>query len=101
MSAIGPGDWAECVRGAGILVPIGSVHRIEAVRSTAEWTCRDWDGSPLHRVGECFGVRLSGGPNPSRGRFWNGCCFRPIYSPKSDFRELLTTPADQRERVDA
>lgn len=96
MSAdIGPGDYVEVVRGAGVKVPLGSVHCVSEVRTSPEWRCTGIDGSIWHdgKRGVCFGVRFADGPNREDGKFWNGCCVRPIYRPKSSFIEGLKQPA--------
>ena len=98
---IGAGDWVVAVRGAGKIVPLHTPIQVAAVKATPGWSCRGLDGSPLHaRRGCCFGVRLVGVPNPGKGRFYNGCAFRPL--PRSQhietLLEKLRQPKSVRER---
>lgn len=87
--AIGPGDWVECIDAA----PLRHRDNGERLLLGALYLVR-WAGpSPLTDIPS---IRVVG----VNTRWW-ASRFRPIYRPKSDFRELLTTPADQRERVDA
>lgn len=79
VSAIGPGDWVECVdsRGWEHLVPVGSVHLVEDVTM--------WQG----RIPSLI---LKGIASPSGYREVLAECFRPIYRPKADLIESLKAP---------
>lgn len=102
MSAIGPGDWVECVdmRSPGRVgfrwlrgerVPQeGSVYRVSDL-----WT--DSNGEVVILVGwERVGASLEHG----RRVGFRANRFRPIYRPKADLIESLKTPA-KREGVPA
>jgi hypothetical protein len=94
MSAIGPGDWVECVKDSvdipGTFV-VGSLYQVTKLTKTCP------------RMGP--GVQILGKPSQSELRFtgkygWAIHLFRPIYRPKADLIESLKTPA-KRERVPA
>lgn len=90
MSAIGPGDFVEVIGGSGKQIPVGAIVLVSEVRASEAWQCATEAGCE-------FGVRLSAAPNPPDGRFWCGCCFRPIYRPKASLIESLKTPAPATE----
>lgn len=103
MSAIGPGDWVECIdastRGASIWEPGGEIVVGQAYQVSDVF--EGWNGAPnLALVGRDRGIaeRFHGcrlGYAPDR--------FRSIYRPKSDFIESLKAPAPPavRELIDA
>jgi hypothetical protein len=98
MSAdIGKGDFVEVIAAPGGTLPVGTVVRVEGVRHSSQFRCLNPDGSIFHDRGTCFGVRIEGGPNPADGRFWAGCCFRPIYRPRTSFIEGLLQPAPHEQ----
>lgn len=89
MTAIGPGDWVECV---AIVAPeeggvragfvVGELYCVIEVINHS-------DGVP--------GLEFSNAP-PSGVGGWHSEYFRPIYRPKADLIESLKTPA-KRERA--
>lgn len=95
-AAIEPGMWVECIRSGTqpetAHVRVGAILCVEDVdppRPGAE--CNHCDGT-------CVGLRLVG----VRAPFWlSGCCYRPIYRPRSDLIQSLLQPAPEavRERI--
>lgn len=95
MSAIGPGDWVECVEasGAGPL-EVGRIYQVA-------------DVFPSHPGCTCYchgrevgGLNLIELPvSTVAGWIHAHCilCFRPIYRPKADFIESLKRPAPAEE----
>lgn len=98
MSAIGPGDWVECVDASPRYVPgvgmspvpaplvKGAVYRVERVVYDARW---DETGIVLDGIRE-NAWRIDGAFNVDR--------FRPIYRPKSEIIESLKQPAPDAVR---
>lgn len=82
MSAIGPGDFVECVKASG-RHPEFSVGRIYCV----EWIDPSAD---CMACGNCDGLGLKG-----IGGNWASCCVRPIYRPKSSLIEQLKRPVSE------
>lgn len=89
--AIGPGDWVECLRESEDTgFAIGAVYRVSDAQGPMPCEC----------TGQCLALSFDGMPSGHRTGGWAGCCFRPIYRPKSSFIESLQHPAPQ-EREDA
>jgi hypothetical protein len=102
MSAIGPGDWLECVDAVsdlggslfdgGFLVH-GRIYQVEEVTEA-----RITSGVMVPSV------RLVGQPDlhgrSGRRGSYAVSRFRPVYRPNSDFIEALKQPAPERELVD-
>ena len=92
MSAIGPGDWVECIARTGrpdLCVP-GGLYCVEAL-VPAFGTCPACeDGSDIE------GMIFVGQPKERNdtGQYWSWCpCrFRPVYRPKADLIESLKAP---------
>lgn len=86
MSAIGVGDWVECIRvlrrppseSAGY--GLGELCRVEEVggEGSGAWINCEGKKTPA----ECGLV----------GRGWAADCFRPIYTPKQSIIEALKAP---------
>jgi hypothetical protein len=97
VSAIGPGDWVECVNpevGDGSdFVRLGAIYCVEELVGV------DW---PTPCCGGVVGMELVGVPR-SEDEAWCPCAFRPIYRPNADFIEHLKQPAPEivREFIDA
>lgn len=89
-AAIGPGDWVEF---------IGPYCEVESLHVGRLYLCEEIarGGSCDHCGGPVDGLRLRGVPAGIYSDKWCANHFRPIYRPKSDFSELLKTPADPRE----
>ena len=85
MSAIGPGDWVECIKG-NETTRVGAIYRVAEI---LQWhvVCRnDNCGRPYLFLSDA---------RPGKGLV--GHCvnrFRPIYRPKADFIEGLMLPVD-------
>lgn len=93
MSAIGPGDWVECVDASGAnnggmfdggFLVAGRVYQVRALSTLT-------GGAP--------GVKLVGQPDihlktGKRGSY-SVTRFRPIYRPKADLIERLMQPIDE------
>lgn len=100
MSAIGPGDWVECLKGSSMIsdcVP-GGLYCVEAI-VPAEGECPQCgDDTPEGLLFSGHKKRLS-----PCGLYWSWCpCrFRPIYRPRAEFIESLKQPAPSRELEDA
>ena len=90
MSAIGPGDWVECVdagspRGKrGPVLVLGKVYCVDGVVHQDYPCLHDGCG---HNLLEVAGVNHELPCCPSR--------FRPIYRPKADLIERLMQPIDE------
>lgn len=100
MSAIGPGDWVECVD----------------VTSDVAGTGHDWQGERVPVEGQIYQVSdawvdcdgysviLVGWERDRAARDWGRRCgfaierFRPIYRPKADLIESLKTPAKREHQ---
>ena len=102
MSAIGPGDWVECVDmvsdfSGGCEVWLDDALPIEGQIYQVSDAWIDDDG---------YSVILVGWEREKARLDWGRRCgfaierFRPIYRPKADLIESLKTPA-KRERVPA
>lgn len=99
-SAIGPGDWVECVdaspcpRYGDPGLRLGALYQVARTeRRRDEITGYEGDG-----------VLLSGYRHPSRGvekkSDWLGASrFRPIYRPKADLIESLKAPVTRTPQV--
>lgn len=100
MSAIGPGDWVECIRVGRSPTPagfrVGAVYRVERTVKNG--------GCAYHgRGAKCGGLFICEMPRPGAGG-WAACAFRPIYRPKADLIKGLLKPIDapaEPERVNA
>lgn len=96
MSAIGPGDWVECVNDGGMpeIVSVGAIYLVEGVGP-----------APISHV-PCLvlrGVRHPTAPE-NIGKWVAAEYFRPIYRPSSDLIQSLLQPVDEpaeADRVDA
>ena len=94
MSAIGPGDWVECLRvhcsGTEPWEPkVGGIYRVSAIfRGGHCLTC------------DSFVLDLAEDPfvNPFFG--WCAACFRPIYREKASVIQSILAPVDL-EKTDA
>ena len=101
MSALGPGDFVECVDASDAIhiilrdrhsVPlvVGAVYRVREIDTTP--TLDGEDGVVL------WGIEMAAGGGWSRS--FRISRFRPLYRPKADLIESLKTPVE-RERVPA
>lgn len=102
MSAIGPGDWVEC------LTPSPDTNAcVEGGLYCVEALVPAFGGCPVCDDDMPEGMIFAGHPRePAWGGYlksWCPCRFRPIYRPKSDFIEQLKQPAPDivREFEDA
>lgn len=92
MSAIGPGDWVECIRTGdrpdprpGVGFGLGKLYCVREV-STRDYLC------PCGK--RHAGLRFTNMLDSPMG-WWSMCAFRPIYRPRdnAEFIEKLKTPA--------
>lgn len=76
MSAIGKGDWVECICTApgATFFQVGSLYCVAAIEAPRARGCEVCDGS-------CVGLKVERQP---RERWLAGCCFRPIYRPNAE-----------------
>lgn len=87
VSAIGPGDWVECVDAGsnpgkrGPPLEVGRVYRVQAVVSQGHPCLHDGCG---HNLLEVAGVNHELPCCPNR--------FRPVYRPKADLIASLKAP---------
>lgn len=100
MSAIGKGDWVECIshHAEKIGLRAGAAYLVEEVRDMGR------DCSSCRDACKRMGLRLSGATPIVQGYAVGFVCssaFRPIYRPKSTFIETLKQPAPDRELEDA
>ena len=98
MSAIGPGDWVECVDASphpnhkvSTKLVQGALYRVRE-----ESVCPETGKNGLTLCGVLLPIHSKIG----REIGWLLSRFRPIYRPKADLIESLKTPA-KRERVPA
>lgn len=100
MSAIGPGDWVECLHnGTYTRFRAGALYCVSEVMPGPDCGCEVCG----QRHG---GIRLHGMPLPHdyperrlRARnWWPACRFRPIYRPKASIIEQLKQPAPDAVR---
>jgi hypothetical protein len=96
MSAIGPGDWVECVRRPRLGVLVAGALYCTAEIERYPTACRSCGKA-------CPGIRLVGEVNPSAAGWdghdwWGSCLFRPIYRPKSSIIEQLKQPSPETIR---
>jgi hypothetical protein len=82
VSAIGPGDWVECVKTTHG-VNNGRIFCVAAIDS-GDRPCVDMHGP----CGALYLTGLPGGPYAT-------CAFRPIYRPKSDLIQSLLKPVNR------
>jgi hypothetical protein len=101
MSAIGPGDWVECVdpKGADWLT-FGAIYLVDDVRKF-HGAC----GHCGRKGADCdnTGLLLGGirGIRPGCADYNCSRCFRPIYRPRAELIETLLRKADEPLRVEA
>lgn len=108
MSAIGPGDWVECVNHPAenqvFSIEVGQIYRVLEVgvyeSLPQDASTQQYDGLPVVFVYPRRAQRRG-----EFGQWWvyNGHLvsrFRPIYRPKADLIESLKAPA-KREGVPA
>ena len=94
MSAIGPGDWVECIRtGDGRADHPGRGFTLGKLYCVREVSAKNYP-CPCGRT--CGGLRFTNMKDPAIG-WWSACAFRPIYRPKADFIEALKRPAPEQE----
>lgn len=91
MSAIGKGDWVECIDGSpheelAVTLREGGVYR---VRETCEGL--GVHGQPISGV-RLFEITLASGPRGIEAA-WGIVRFRPIYRPKAEFITSLLAPS--------
>jgi hypothetical protein len=91
VSAIGPGDFVECVHCGGPFPAGFTVANIYQVSEVGLW-----HGYPWINVDEMPTPRDFGHSAPG----WAAECFRPIYRPKSSIIESLKQPVSSPERVE-
>ncbi len=86
MSAIGPGDWVECVyfqphpMAPKAELVVGGVYQVE------------WVGEGQYRGAPGGGLRVVDDPLPNDCG-WRIEWFRPVYRPKAEFITSLLAPA--------
>lgn len=90
MSAIGPGDWVECIKAAKGAAPtaeltLGALYQVRGLR---EGVLRGAPGVGIYLVGIV-------NPKAKTGKEWAYSIerFRPIYRPNAEFIERLKHPA--------
>jgi hypothetical protein len=90
MSAIGPGDFVECVRASPPKTVQGALYRVSEVGDDPGALCAA-HGLACESGGW---VRLQG---VSHGRFVGFCvhCFRPVYRPKAGLIAQLLAPNER------
>lgn len=95
MSAIGPGDWVECVKPDDLFaLALGSVWYVEEIVPTARIGCTD-DASCKAPI-----LHLAGVPrHPTQGLC--ACGFRPIDRRTTALFQSLLTPAPEVALEDA
>ena len=101
MSAIGPGDYVECIAAdlnidgvepiGGWPLVIGSIYQVRWVGKAVSRLGRE---RPAIKVGGIVAKTAAGIEGAFDQRY-----FRPVYRPKSEIIQGLLTPVD--ERVDA
>lgn len=90
-SAIGPGDWIECVRTKLPDSPNrGRIFRCEEI--VFGYGCKDCGK-------ECGGLVLFGVRSDHPTGSYSACGFRPIYRPKADLIEALKAPVTRTPQV--
>lgn len=92
MSAIGPGDWVECISAPKGILSVGALYCVSAV-SPNERPC-------VCHPDKSIGLRFVNGANPPQWGFWCGQHFRPIY-PGGKLLKLLMEPVDGLEDAPA
>ena len=88
MSAIGPGDWVECIV-PGCSVPMGTIWLVAAIgQAPRPVSCG------THGVDGCDGVWLALKGLATLPGHYGQCaaCYRPIHRPKAEFLEQLLAP---------
>ncbi len=91
-SAIGPGDWVECVRDGSAVhgwspLTVGAIYRVRDLVEEGYPGGRVVAGVTLHEVAT----------PPGEVGFWIEL-FRPIYRPRADLIESLKAPAPDAVR---
>jgi hypothetical protein len=97
MSAIGNGDWVECIRVRQSPKPAG--FKVGGVYRVARVICNGGCGEH-GRGAKCGGLFFYDMPLPGPGG-WAACAFRPIYTPKAEFLEQLLRKSTTPQTVDA
>lgn len=104
MSAIGPGDWVECIQTVdeGVLdarllgggrIYKGRLYCVEAIMEGADEN-GDWDIGLRLTDPETHRTQADGTPGG-----WCVDLFRPIYRPRTDLIETLKQPAPDAVRA--
>lgn len=86
MTAIGPGDFVECVHDSGSTpgrLTVGALYVVRAIHS-----------GPFDPPYDGVGFEIEGVPSRSVSG-WADKLFRPIYRPRADLIERLLQPIDE------
>lgn len=93
MSAIGPGDWVECIRSHRGIIPVGAVVQ-------CRWIGDVGRGCEVDYTCAAPGIRFVSVADYD-DRPYCACAFRPIYRPKSELIQSLLTKSTTKHPVDA
>lgn len=96
MTAIGPGDWVECVDadfGVGVWADRRRIFKGMLYQVSDAWI--DFDNEPVILVG--WEREVATREFGARAGYWVRR-FRPIYRPKADLIESLKTPAKREHQ---